>query len=43
MPSYSLLLIHGYSASGESFSAWREALAVRGRDVTTIHVGDYKH
>ena len=42
MPSYPLLLIHGYSASGESFSAWREALAARGRDVTTIHVGNYK-
>ena len=42
VPSYQLLLIHGYSASGDSFSAWREALAARGRDVTTIHVGNYK-
>ena len=42
MPSYPLLLIHGYSADGESFGVWRDALAARGRDVTTIHVGNYK-
>jgi pimeloyl-ACP methyl ester carboxylesterase len=42
MPSYPLLLIHGYSASGDAFDVWRQALAARGRDVTTIHVGNYK-
>jgi len=35
------LLIHGYSASGLEFEAWKDALAKSEIDVTTIEIGNY--
>ena len=35
------LLIHGYSASGKEFEAWKAALAGENLDVTTIEIGNY--
>src|ERR1700722_2891155 len=35
------LLIHGYSASGLEFQAWKDALANSGIDVATIEIGNY--
>ena len=37
-----LVLIHGYSDQGASFEPWRRALADRGYDVSSIHVGNYR-
>ena len=42
MPRLPLVLIHGYSDLGASFEPWRRALAGRGYDVSSIHVGSYK-
>lgn len=36
-----IVLIHGYSDSGESFKAWEQRLEARGYDVSTIHVCNY--
>ncbi|MGC2618655.1 MAG: hypothetical protein WA414_06395 [Acidobacteriaceae bacterium] len=36
-----LLLIHGYSANGQEFFPWRDALAAKGFDVNMISVGNY--
>ena len=35
------LLIHGYSATGKEFEAWRNALAAAEIDVATIEIGNY--
>ena len=36
------LLVHGYSASGTEFQAWKDALAgIQGVDVATIEIGNY--
>jgi hypothetical protein len=35
------LLIHGYSASGKEFEAWRLALSQAQIEVTTIEIGNY--
>jgi len=35
------LLIHGYSASGKEFGAWKAALAGAHIDVATIEIGNY--
>jgi hypothetical protein len=35
------LLIHGYSASGEEFQAWKKALVGAQIDVATIEIGNY--
>src|SRR5690606_30200947 len=37
-----LVLIHGYSASGDSFGRWRELLAAAGRPTETLHVCTYR-
>ncbi|BAY21083.1 hypothetical protein NIES2100_08280 [Calothrix sp. NIES-2100] len=36
-----IVLIHGYSASGESFKVWEQRLEARGYDVSTIHICSY--
>lgn len=36
-----VLLIHGYSADGREFMAWKEALAGPGMGVETIEIGNY--
>ncbi|BAY91928.1 MULTISPECIES: esterase/lipase family protein [unclassified Tolypothrix] len=41
MGSNPIVLIHGYSASGESFKVWEKKLEARGYDVSTIHVCSY--
>jgi hypothetical protein len=35
------LLIHGYSATGTEFEAWKAALAANGIDTATIEIGNY--
>jgi hypothetical protein len=35
------LLIHGYSATGKEFEAWRDALVAAKMDVATIEIGNY--
>ena len=35
------LLIHGYSASGSEFQAWKTALGEAGVDTATIEIGNY--
>jgi hypothetical protein len=35
------LLIHGYSASGQEFQNWKDALAQANNDVATIEIGNY--
>ena len=35
------LLIHGYSASGTEFEAWKAALVAAGIDIATIEIGNY--
>ena len=35
------MLVHGYAAGASAFDAWRALLVQSGRDVATIHVGDY--
>jgi pimeloyl-ACP methyl ester carboxylesterase len=37
-----VLLIHGYSASGESFKKWAEILSTKEYDVKSIHVCSYR-
>ena len=37
-----IILIHGYSSSGEAFGAWREKLQERGYDERDLHVLSYK-
>lgn len=41
MSDLPVLLIHGYSDRGHSFARWRAILEAHGRDVATIHVGNY--
>ena len=36
-----IVLIHGYSDKGDSFSKWRKVLGGAGYDVTQIYVGNY--
>jgi pimeloyl-ACP methyl ester carboxylesterase len=36
-----IVLIHGYSASGQSFKVWEQRLEARGYDVSTIHICSY--
>ncbi len=36
-----VVLVHGYSDKGPSFQVWRDRLAARGYDATTIHLGNY--
>jgi hypothetical protein len=36
-----IVLLHGYSASQQSFRPWRDILVRHGHDATTIHLGDY--
>ena len=42
MPRNHVVLVHGYSDRGESFKRWKEALAARGRDVSTISTCSYR-
>lgn len=42
MPQRPIVLIHGYSDKGESFDAWREALAPHGYALTAIHTCEYE-
>ena len=37
-----LVLVHGYSDKGASFSRWREALGAAGHDVTAVHTCEYE-
>lgn len=39
--THRVLLIHGYSADGKEFLAWKEALAGAGMGVETIEIGNY--
>jgi len=39
--SHRTLLIHGYSASGKEFEAWKTALIEAQSDVATIEIGNY--
>ncbi len=41
MADLPVVLVHGYSDKGEGFSHWRQTLQARGRDATTIHIGNY--
>jgi hypothetical protein len=41
MPKRPIVLVHGYSDRGPSFTRWSEVLAARGFDATTIHLGSY--
>ena len=36
-----LVLLHGYSASGQAFSTWKNALLAAGRKIEEIAVGNY--
>jgi len=36
-----LVLLHGYSSSGEAFSIWKNALLASGRKIEEISVGNY--
>ena len=36
-----LVLLHGYSASGQAFSTWKDALLAAGRKIEEIAVGNY--
>lgn len=36
-----IVLLHGYSASQQSFRPWHDILVHHGYDATTIHLGDY--
>ena len=36
-----LLLLHGYSATGQAFLPWRDALAAKGIATNMISVGNY--
>lgn len=42
MPQNHVVLVHGYSDRGESFKPWKEALAARGRHVSTISTCSYR-
>jgi hypothetical protein len=41
VPKRPVVLVHGYSDKGPSFQTWRDRLAARGLDATTIHLGNY--
>lgn len=36
-----LVLLHGYSSSGQAFSTWKDALLAAGRKIEEISVGNY--
>lgn len=42
MPSYPVILLHGYSDEGQSFQAWGERLAHEGRRTRSVHLADWR-
>lgn len=42
MPRHPVVLVHGYSDHGDSFTAWSRALQERGYDVSETHVCSYR-
>ena len=41
MPKPPIVLVHGYSDEGQSFTKWRDVLGLGGDSATTIHLGNY--
>lgn len=42
MPTYPVILLHGYSDEGESFRAWGERLAAEGRTARMVHLATWR-